>query len=92
MVKFIYEIKGASTAMKYQIDKEYVDVDELLNSILFYGIDGKNSEIPGVTYQTRLMFWALSEYCIRFRDDIQNCPQPKCTATLSQNDFITGIS
>lgn len=54
-LKFISEIKGASSAMKYQIDKEYVDVDELLNRILFYGIDGKNSEIPGITYQTDVL-------------------------------------
>ena len=90
-LKFISEIKGASSAMKYQIDKEYVDVDELLNRILFYGIDGKNSEIPGITYQTRLMFWALSEYCIRFRDDIQNCLQPKCTALNRWMRFIRNM-
>lgn len=90
-LKFISEIKGASSAMKYQIDKEYVDVDELLNRILFYGIDGKNSEIPGITYQTRLMFWALSEYCIRFRDDIQNCLQQKCTALNRWMRFIRNM-
>lgn len=89
-LSLVYDIKGAS-ASKYQIDNKYVDVDELLNRILFYGIDGNNSEIPGITYQTRLMFWALSEYCIRFRDDILHCMQPKCTALNRWMRFIRNM-
>lgn len=71
---FIYDIKGEH-AEKYQIDSAFMNVDEQLNNILFYGIDGEKSKIAVITYQTRLMFWALSVYSIRYRDNIQNCEE-----------------
>ena len=67
---FIYDIKKYPE--KYQINPEFMDIDKQLNDILFYGIDGRNSKITGITYQTRLMFWALSSYCIKYKDNIHN--------------------
>ena len=72
---FIYDIKKHDE--KYNFDPKFMDVDEQLNNILFYGIDGRNSKITSITYQTRLMFWALSAYCIRYRDEIQNCEEER---------------
>ena len=69
---FIYDIKGEH-ADKYKIDPDILKVDELLNNILFYGIDGNKSKITGATYSTRLMFWALSKYCIKYKNAIHNC-------------------
>lgn len=71
-LSFVCDIKGQH-ADKYKIDPDILKVDELLNNILFYGIDGKNSKITGATYSTRLMFWALSEFCIKYQDAIHNC-------------------
>lgn len=67
---FIYDIMGQER-QKYQICSKIIDIEEQLNNILFYGIDGKNSNISGATYQSRLIFWALSEYCIKYRNAIQ---------------------
>lgn len=76
---FINSIKDPKDpdVVKYQVDEEFLNINELLNNILFYGIDGKNSKIQSISYQTRLLFWALSEYCIKYRNDILNCTEGK---------------
>jgi len=71
---FIYELKG-KFAEKYKVDIEFINVEEQLNNIMFCGIDGSNSKITSITYQTRLLFWAMSAYCIKFRNAIQDCEE-----------------
>ena len=88
---FIYDIKKSSFSRKYLIDSEFMNVDDCLNNILFYGIDGKDSAIPSISYQTRLMFWALSEYCIKYKENIQNCTDNKCIALNRWMRFIRNM-
>ena len=87
---FLYDLK-VSFSGKYLIDPEFMRVDEDLNNILFYGIDGKDSVIPSISYQTRLMFWALSEYCIKYKKAILNCKDKKCTALNRWMRFIRNM-
>ena len=88
---FLYDIKKSSFSGKYLIDSEFMNVDDYLNNILFYGIDGKYSVIPSISYQTRLMFWALSEYCIKYKENIQNCTDDKCIALNRWMRFIRNM-
>jgi len=88
---FLYDIKKSSFSGKYLIDSEFMNVDDYLNNILFYGIDGKYSAIPSISYQTRLMFWALSEYCIKYKENIQNCTENKCIALNRWMRFIRNM-
>ena len=66
-LSFICDLKG-DFAEKYKVDKEFINIEEQLNIIMFYGIDGRNSKITSITYQTRLLFWAMSEYCVKFKN------------------------
>ena len=67
--RFICEIKEKYKEISL-VDSEIVDVDNLLNNILFYGIDGRHSVISSISYQERLIFWALSEYFIKFENQV----------------------
>ena len=67
--RFICEIKEKYKEISL-VDSEIVDVDNLLNNILFYGIDGIHSVISSISYQERLIFWALSEYFIKFENQV----------------------
>ena len=73
-LSFICDLKG-DFAEKYKVDKEFINIEEQLNIIMFYGIDGRNSKITSITYQTRLLFWAMSEYCVKFKNAIQKCDE-----------------
>lgn len=87
---FIYDLKG-KYAEKYKVDNEFINVEEQLNNIMFCGIDGRNSKITSITYQTRLLFWALSEYCIKYRNTIQSMEGNGCLSLNRWMRFVRNM-
>lgn len=87
---FIYDLKGKD-AEKYKVDNEFINVEEQLNNIMFCGVDGRNSKITSITYQTRLLFWALSEYCIKYRNTIQSMEGNGCLSLNRWMRFVRNM-
>lgn len=68
--QFICDLVGECQKC-FKVDERYLNWQECIDKVLFDAVDGENdSQYKNLTYGDRLLFYAYSQYCIRFKDKL----------------------